>query len=127
MSDFDDGSRTRHYVTDAAGFDPGDRQLVEVDGLEVLVVNVAGEVHAVANYCIHQSGPLSDGHISGHITAEESADGWDYRYTCEDRLIACPWHGWQFDLTTGDHIGDDDFRLPTFETVVEDGEIFVEL
>lgn len=114
-----------HFVSETDELPPGDRVLVEVEGLEILVVNVDGEYHAIGNYCVHQSGPLSDGFLSGRIDADMSGDGWEYRYECDDRLIACPWHGWQFDVTSGEHVGSDSYRVPTFETVEEDGAVFV--
>ena len=99
--------------------------LVEIEGLEILIVNIDGEYHGVGNYCVHQAGPLADGHISGHIIAQQTNDGWNYEYTCEDQVIACPWHGWQFDLTSGRHIGSDDYRIPTFDIIVEADTIYL--
>lgn len=115
------------FVASVEELDEGERIIVEVKGLEIQVLHTDGEYYAIGNYCPHQLGPLAEGHISGGIAAEPEGDDWRYEYVCEDRLIACPWHGWQFDVRDGSHVGSDDYRVPTFETVVRDGAVYVRL
>ena len=55
---------------------------VLVGGEEVLVVNVDGTLHAIANTCTHRGGPLNEGELEGNN-------------------VICPYHGGQFDVTTG--------------------------
>jgi nitrite reductase/ring-hydroxylating ferredoxin subunit len=40
-------------------------------------------------------------------------------------VLSCPWHGWQYDVTTGENEFDRAIVLETFEVVVEDGEVKV--
>ena|SRR5947207_3537566 len=61
-------------------------KLVEVNGNEIAVFNLAGSFHAVDNSCTHVGGPLCEGEISGSE-------------------VICPWHGATFDITTGQAIG----------------------
>ena len=65
---------------------PGSSRLVTVDGKEVALFNVAGQIHAVTNRCPHRSGPLAKGKV-------ETAEG--------KPAIRCPLHGWLFELETG--------------------------
>ena len=65
---------------------PGSMKLVEAGGKQILLVNVDGNIYAIANMCTHRGGPLSDG-------------------TLEGKVVSCPWHGGQFDVTTGKVIG----------------------
>ena len=55
---------------------------VSVNGKAVAVANVGGEFHAIDNTCLHRGGPLGDGPLEG-------------------KIVTCPWHGWQYDVTTG--------------------------
>lgn len=54
----------------------------EVSGKTVAVANVAGKFFAVNGVCVHEGGPLGEGAMNG----------------C---LVICPWHAWEYDVTTG--------------------------
>ena len=43
------------------------------------------------------------------------------------KTIACPWHGYTYELATGEHVGERDIRLQTYDVVVEDGTVYVEV
>ncbi|MCI0658018.1 MAG: Rieske 2Fe-2S domain-containing protein [Acidobacteria bacterium] len=52
-------------------------------GRVLALFNVDGDFFAVDNSCPHRGGPLGEGYLQG-------------------RVVTCPWHGWQFDVTTGE-------------------------
>lgn len=98
-------------VATADELGPGDRKFVAVNGIEIAVLNVDGEFHAVKNSCPHMEGPVG----RGVVTSGDAG-----------RRIRCPFHGWTFDLETGDAL----FglkRLRTYDVTVEDGEVRVRL
>jgi nitrite reductase/ring-hydroxylating ferredoxin subunit len=67
----------------AAGEIPaGTIREVDVNGKALAIANVGGTFHAIDNTCIHRGGPLGDGPLEG-------------------KIVTCPWHGWQYDVTTG--------------------------
>jgi len=101
----------------------GDRVIEEIDGQEIAVFRVDGEFYAVANYCVHQGGPLCEGGLTGRTGIGE--DGWTWTFEDEGKIITCPWHHWQFDVTTGVNTSSDRYRVPTYEAFVEDGEVYV--
>ena len=70
------------------------------DGSELAVYNVNGEYYATENFCPHKGAPLSEGALCGHI-------------------VECGWHGWQFDVRSGQCLTVND-KLKTYEVVVED-------
>jgi nitrite reductase/ring-hydroxylating ferredoxin subunit len=71
------------------------------------ICNVAGEIHCVDGICPHAEGPLAQGALHGHT-------------------LVCPWHGWEFDVRTGDsEVGD--CKVKTYPTVVQDGRIFIQI
>lgn len=89
---------TRHVVGPAADVPPGRRMLVQIGSLTVGVFNLDGRFYALNNQCAHQGGPLCLGPLTGLITS--SGPG-QYAYTRHGEIIRCPWHAWEFDITTG--------------------------
>lgn len=114
----------RHRVADAAELaEDGSRVIAEVEGVEVAVFRIEGELHALANFCPHQGGPLCEGELRGRTTVADNGWGWDYDST--EKQVVCPWHGWLFDVTTGQSPDDDRYAAPTYDVELEDGAVFV--
>ena len=67
---------------DAASIDPGEMKALEVDGLKIAVAKIDDKLYAFGDTCTHRQCPLSKGDL-------------------EDRIVTCPCHGSQFDVTTG--------------------------
>src|SRR5256885_12571561 len=81
---------------------PGDCLSFELPGGDELAVcNVNGEYYAIDNFCPHKGAPLSEGSLCGHI-------------------LECGWHGWQFDVRSGECLTVDE-RIRTYEAKVENG------
>jgi 3-phenylpropionate/trans-cinnamate dioxygenase ferredoxin subunit len=88
-----------NYVVAARDEIPlGGRKLVTVAGRSVGVFNVDGEFFALLNRCPHQGGPLCAGHLWGAVQAPVPGV---YEYAAAGPLLRCPWHGWEFDVRTG--------------------------
>lgn len=113
----------RYAIADVDEFDgDGSRVISEVEGQEIAVFRHEGEYYALANFCIHQAGPLCEGALSGSISTDE--DGWDWVYDDEERYIVCPWHGWMFDIETGRSPKDERYAVPTYDAVVDNGTVY---
>lgn len=112
-------------VATADAFDGnGDRVIVEVEGREIAVFHLDGEFHAVLNFCVHQSGPLCEGEfIEGGFTVGDDPTIWTF--DPDEACISCPWHNWRFDVRSGRSVDDPRYAVPTFETNVENGEVYV--
>ena len=115
---------TRHHIASVEDVsEEGSRVLTEVDGVEIAIFRVNEELYAMANYCVHQGGPLCEGELDGRVTVGE--DPLEWKYDGEERNVLCPWHGWKFDVTTGESINNDRYKIPTYEVEVENGEVYV--
>lgn len=114
----------KHAICPVDELQPGDRIFEEVDGVELAVFNVNGEYVAVVNYCIHQSGPLCEGPLTG--TTAGDPEKWEYDWVKEGEILTCPWHGWEFDLRSGTCLSDPQYRLLTYDVCVEEGQIKVD-
>jgi 3-phenylpropionate/trans-cinnamate dioxygenase ferredoxin subunit len=88
----------KHIVATVDEIPPGQRKLVDVAGRSIGVFNLNGEFFALRNSCPHQGGPLCTGRLSGFLTASKPGD---YTYTRQGEILRCPWHGWEFDVKTG--------------------------
>ena len=89
---------SRHVVAAAADVPPGARRLFSVKGRPIAVFNLGGEFFGLLNRCPHQGGALCEGVVTGLL---ESPGPGEYRYTREGEILRCPWHGWEFDIRTG--------------------------
>lgn len=89
-------------VADALEMPPGARKLCKVAGRQVMIFNIAGRLYAIDNRCPHAEGPVGAGPL-------------------DDVEIACPRHGWRFNLATGDCLQAPGHRLTCHEIVL-DGE-----
>lgn len=103
--------------------DHGDRVIAEVDGIEIAVFNVNGEYQALANYCVHAGGPLCEGELTGCHRIDPRTMAWEY--DDDGSHVLCPWHGWVFDIVSGQSVDDERYAVPTYETVVKDGAVHV--
>jgi nitrite reductase (NADH) small subunit len=87
----------------AADVPPGGRRLVEIEGISIGIFNVHGRYVAVRNVCPHAFAPVCLGRVGGTILP---APPGELRWGREGEILACPWHGWEFDLLTGRGLAD---------------------
>jgi 3-phenylpropionate/trans-cinnamate dioxygenase ferredoxin subunit len=115
----------QHVVGRVEDLPPGQRKIVEVGGQSIGVFNVGGTFYALKNRCPHQGGPLCQGSLNG--TTLPSPPG-EYCWGREGEILRCPWHGWEFDVTTGRSLWHPErCRVRAYEVTVEPDEgVFVE-
>ena len=107
---------------------PGEHTVVSTENASVGVFNVDGEFYAVSNTCPHRGGPVCTGKVKGGLVGEWPGVGRRVEETFADEpAVTCPWHGWDFDMESGDHLGDDSIKVPTYDVVVKDATVFLEL
>jgi nitrite reductase/ring-hydroxylating ferredoxin subunit len=85
---------------------PGTVRTVSAGEELIALANFDGSFYAMQHACRHLKGPLGQGTLHG-------------------RLLACPWHGWRYDVTTGKNDFDLAIELDMYRVRVEDGEIQV--
>lgn len=108
---------TRHVVCKVHELPPGQRRIVTIAGRSIGVFNIAGVYHAIRNVCPHQLAPLCLGKITG--TTAPAPPG-EYNWVAAGTIIRCPWHGWEFDITTGRSIVDPArLRVRNYQVSVE--------
>lgn len=85
---------------------PGSPKTVEVAGRVLGLFNVGGAIHCLDNTCLHRGGPLAEGTLDGEV-------------------VACPWHGWRYNVRTGENLFDPGVKVATYAVRVEGNDIKV--
>jgi 3-phenylpropionate/trans-cinnamate dioxygenase ferredoxin subunit len=112
----------RHVVGRVEDLPPGGRKIVRLEGREIGIFNLDGTFYALRNSCPHQAARVCLGRIVG--TALPS-DVYEYRYGREGQILRCPWHEWEYDITTGESVFDPNVRVKTYEVEIDNGELVV--
>ncbi len=114
----------RHVVAPASEVAPGDRKLFTVAGRPVVVFNVKGEYFALLNRCPHQGASLCHGHLTGFVSSPALGE---YLFERAGEIIRCPWHGWEFDVRTGQSWFDPAHtKVRTYKAAAETGRDLVQ-
>jgi 3-phenylpropionate/trans-cinnamate dioxygenase ferredoxin subunit len=90
-----------------------------VAGRSIGLFNLGGEFFALRNRCPHQGGPLCEGRVWGALEAERPGE---FRYSRGGEILACIWHGWEFDIRTGQSWCEPErLRVRRYDVEVEPG------
>lgn len=114
----------KHVVARTSDIEPGSRRAVTVKGRPIVVFNLEGEFFALLNRCPHQSAELSRG-ITAGVTVSDGPGLAECIRSGE--FIRCPWHGWEFDIRTGQSwCSPDSIKVRQFDVKVEPGTTLVQ-
>jgi len=94
-------------IAKTAEIAPGTVHEVQAGGKPVAVANVGGKFYAISGTCLHRGGPLGQGSLDGNV-------------------LMCPWHGWQFDVTSGKVSGNATVGVDCYPLEVRGDELFVD-
>jgi nitrite reductase/ring-hydroxylating ferredoxin subunit len=115
------------FVGKAADFGDGDRRIVFAGDHEIGVFRKGGEFHAYSNYCLHQGGPACEGltiaKVEERIMPDKTSRGLYFSET--EMHFVCPWHGYEYDMKTGECVSDRKLKLRKYKVVQKGDEIYV--
>ena len=80
----------------------------QVGGQAIAIANVAGKFHAINSVCAHEGGPLGEGDLEGTV-------------------VTCPWHAWQYDVTTGKVVQNASIGVDCYPVEVRGDDVFVDI
>jgi len=116
------------FVADQADMQDGDRLIVRTEtGAELGVFYSKGEYFSYSNYCVHSGGPACEGIMIPRVLdlIDENHHHVGQAFSEEEMHFVCPWHGFEYDLRTGECVSDRKLRLRKYEVVLRDGGIYV--
>ncbi len=87
-------------------FAEGCRRVVRAEGRRIAIFRVDGELFALDDACPHMGASLADGRVDG-------------------RRVVCAWHGWSFDLVTGESGRRSGACARRHEIEIRDGIVFL--
>lgn len=116
----------QHIVGTVAEFPVGSHKVVRVRGIEIGVFNVHGTLHALPSVCPHAFGPLCTGTVNGTTRCNAATD-WKFAWVRDGEIVTCPWHGWEYDILTGQNLARPKIRIRTYPVTIEDGQVVVTL
>jgi nitrite reductase/ring-hydroxylating ferredoxin subunit len=118
------------HVVVARGDDiaEGSRAVVDIEGEEIGIFRVGGDLVAYGNYCAHAGGPVCQGMVIRRVEErlDEAKRSLGDAFS-EDLHVVCPWHGYEYNLRTGAHPADPTIRLRGYRVFERDGDVVVEL
>lgn len=86
----------------------GEGILVEAEGKSIAIFRSDGIYYATENNCTHRGGPLCEGLLEG-------------------TNVICPWHGWEFDVATGDCLTNPKSRIDVYPLKVDGNDLLVDV
>ncbi len=108
-------------------FKDGDRRIVIMGDLEIGVFRHEGKFYAYRNLCVHQGGPACEGliiaKVEERIMPDKTSRGLYFSET--DMHFVCPWHGYEYDLRTGECVADRRLKLRRYEVVQKGDDLYV--
>jgi toluene monooxygenase system ferredoxin subunit len=81
---------------------------LEVDGRQILLVNIDSRVYAHLDACPHQNSRLSEGTLTGTV-------------------LRCSRHHWEFDACSGYGVNPQSARLTSLPVKLDGGDILVDV
>lgn len=118
------GSKTMHFVARLEQIPDHGCYIVRVNEVEIGLFRIEHEIHAYRNGCPHAGAPVCKGLITG--TRLPSAV-YEYTYGKDREILRCPWHGWEFDLRTGQHLAQEHVKLRAYKVVIQDECVYIML
>ena len=118
---------TQQFVGRASEMKDGDRQIVRIGDTEVGVFRHGGEFYAYSNYCLHQGGPACEGlliaGVQERLRDDKTSMGLFFSDT--EMHFVCPWHGYEYDMRTGECVSNRRLKLKRYELVERNGDLYV--
>ncbi len=121
-------------------FKDGDRRIVFLGDHEIGVFRENGTFYAYSNYCLHQGGPACEGltiakveerisegltiaKVEERIMPDKTSKGLYFSDT--ELHFVCPWHGYEYDIKTGECVSDRKLKLRKYEVIEKGDEVYV--
>ncbi len=84
----------------------GQRKIIQVGEVSIGVFHHKGGWYALKNSCLHRGGPVCTGVLEGDV-------------------LTCPWHGYQYFVTSGKLIVDPTAKLETYNVDIRSGQVYI--
>jgi nitrite reductase/ring-hydroxylating ferredoxin subunit len=115
------------FVGKLSEFQDGDRRIIFVGDNEIGVFRHEGQFYAYSNFCLHQGGPACEGltiaKVEERIMPDKTSRGMYFSDT--EMHFVCPWHGYEYDMKTGECASDRRLRLRNYKVIQKGDDVYV--
>jgi nitrite reductase/ring-hydroxylating ferredoxin subunit len=112
------------HVADFNQLEESKPLLVEIKGRSIGLIRAGEKVYAVRNLCPHKRAPICKGTMSGTMMP---SDPDTFVFGMEQQVLRCPWHGWEFNLETGQTLCPSKSRLTLYPVTREGDAVYLDL
>lgn len=115
------------FVGKASEFENGDRQIIRVGEQEIGIFKHEDQFYAYSNFCLHQGGPACEGLTIAGVKEKLRDDKTSVGLYFDEKSMhfVCPWHGYEYDMFSGEQVADRRLKLKKFEVVQKGDEVYV--
>jgi nitrite reductase/ring-hydroxylating ferredoxin subunit len=121
------GSMAEQYVGKIAEFKDGDRRIIFAGDNEIGIFRHEGQFYAYSNFCLHQGGPACEGltiaKVEERLLPDKTSQG--LYFSDSEMHFVCPWHGYEYDMKTGECVSDRKLKLRKYKVVEKGDEVYV--
>jgi nitrite reductase (NADH) small subunit len=115
----------KHVICKVEDLKPGEKRSISIGNrVLVLVRTPDGNYYALRNICPHRGADLSKGPIEGIVSSSAVRE---YCYGRQGEMIRCPWHGFEYDVKTGQNLVDKKLLIKSYTVKVEDDHVVVDI
>src|SRR5215831_2233483 len=120
-------SMAEQYVGKVGEFKNGDRRIIFAGDNEIGVFRHEGQFYAYSNFCLHQGGPACEGltiaKVEERLLPDKTSQG--LYFSDSEMHFVCPWHGYEYDMKTGECVSDRRLKLRKYKVVEKGDEVYV--
>lgn len=113
---------TKQYACKTTEVPADAAKIVTIGKMSIGVFKLSDGFHALRNLCPHRGAALCEGRVCGTTRQTDKAE---FIYDRAGELIRCAWHGWEFDIRSGEFLVDPKIRARRFDVSVEGDNIYI--
>jgi nitrite reductase/ring-hydroxylating ferredoxin subunit len=115
----------KYDVAEIGEIERGKCKIVNIKGRSIGVYYNGKDYFAIRNICPHQQAELCKGTFTGTTLVSKPHE---YIYGREGEVLVCPWHGWEYDVKTGQSLVDPNrYRIKVYDVSIENKRVMVHL
>lgn len=99
-----------YMIGEKDDFPEGEGVAVKIGHRELAVFRIGDEFYALANRCPHKGASMCEGEVLR-----------------KERVVRCPWHHWNWQLTNGLLETNANFAIRDFEIEVDNGIVIIRI
>ena len=103
------------------------RRIIFAGDNEIGVFRHEGQFYAYSNFCLHQGGPACEGltiaKVEERLLPDKTSQG--LYFSDSEMHFVCPWHGYEYDMKTGECVSDRKLKLRKYKVVEKGDEVYV--